>query len=83
MEFTTLHINYKRESVKSKLRKRIYLTISGSSDRQISKLAILELSKFLECDESEVETICDIEIEIKGEDVSKDYVATVIAKIKK
>lgn len=65
------------------MRKRIYLTLTGSSDKQISNLTILELSKFLDCDESEVETLCDIEVEIKSEDPSKDYTANVIAKVKK
>ena len=65
------------------MRKRITLSVHGSSDEQITDLALNKLSHYLGCEPSQVESLCDIELDITGEGTSDSYSAMIIAKVKK
>lgn len=65
------------------MRKKVTLSVHGSSDKQITELALSKLANYLDCDISEVESLCDIELDINGEGTSDSYSAMLIAKVKK
>jgi len=63
------------------MKTKITFTTFGISRIDIERRAIERIAEFLDIEKSDVETKCDIEIQIEA-DNSESYIATVFVRVK-